>query len=232
MTHPLPAHDRLGEALAAGAPDAPPQMMASVMATLRAERLRGVAPLPPPWRRLGRRWRRLILALALLLPMGGAVGVAQASAAALPGAPLYSVRVLREHVTLALAATDTVRGSLALGYAQDRLVAMHHIVVGHGDLRVASLLRGDAVAYNRQAALARIPWLGPALSVQVTAAADDCARLWRDPGWQRVAGVATGRRAMDARLDALRRVADGNTPTGVRRGRGAPHDSAVQRGGR
>jgi len=81
MTHPLPPHDRLGAAFAAGAPDAPPQMTASVMATLRAARLRDAAPLPPPspWRRLRRPWRpwrRLILALALLLPTGGAVGVA------------------------------------------------------------------------------------------------------------------------------------------------------------
>ena len=228
MTHALPPHDRLGEAFASGAPDAPPQMMASVMATLRAERLRGAAPLPSPWRRLRRPWRRLILALTLLLPTGGAVGVAQASAAALPGTTLYNVRVLRENVALALAPTDTARGSLALGYAQDRLVAMHRIVAGYGDLRVASALMGDAVAYNRQAATDRIPWLRPALAVQVTAAADDCARLWRDPTWQRVAGVDIGRRAMDARLDALRRVANGHVSTGAR---SAAHTPITKRSG-
>jgi len=148
--------------------------------------------------------------------VGGGRRGAQAAAAALPGTTLYRVRLLREQVSLALAPTPLTRGSLALGYAQDRLVAMHRIVVSHGDLGVASLLMGDAVAYNRQAATDRIPWLRPALAVQVTAAADDCARLWRDPTWQRVAGVDIGRRAMDARLDALRRVADGHASTGAR----------------
>lgn len=225
MTRPLPPHDRLGELFAAGAPDAPPQMAASVMAALRAERMRGAAPRTPPWRRLPRPWRRLALALALLLPVGGAAGAAQTSAAALPGNALYGVRLLRENVSLALAPTATARGSLALGYAQDRLAAMHRIVVGHGDLGVAGTLMGDAVAYNRQAATAGIPWMRPALAVQVTAAADDCARLWRDPTWQRVAGVAAGRRVLDARLVTLRRVADGGMPP-----RAAPHNPAPRRG--
>ncbi len=219
MTRPLPPHDRLGEAFAAGAPDAPPQMMASVMATLRAERLRDAAArlparrrLPPLWRRLPPLWRRLVLALALLLPLGGAVGAAQASASALPGTPLYSVRLLRENVALALAPTDTARSNLALGYAQDRLAAMHHIVVGYGDLRVASLLLGDAATYNRQAAMAAVPWLRPAFDSQITVAASDCARLWRDPAWQRMAGVATNRRAMDAGLATLRYVTHEGKP--------------------
>ncbi len=212
MTRPLPPHDRLGEAFAAGAPDAPPQMMASVMATLRAERLRGVAARLPARRRLSPLWRRLVLALALLLPLGGAVGAAQASASALPGTPLYNVRLLRENVALALAPTDTARSSLALGYSQDRLSAMHRIVVGYGDLRVASLLLGDAVTYNRQAAMAAVPWLRPAFDGQITVAASDCARLWRDPAWQRMAGVATNRRAMDAGLATLRYVTHERKP--------------------
>ncbi len=212
MTRPLPPHDRLGEAFAAGAPDAPPQMMVSVMATLRAERLRGAASRPPAWRRLPPLWRRLVLALALLLPLGGAVGVARASASALPGTPLYNVRLLRENVALALAPTDTARSSLALGYSQDRLAAMHRIVVGYGDLRVASLLLGDAVSYNRQAEIVTIPWLRRAFDSQVTGAASDCTRLWRDPAWQRVAGVATNRRAMDAGLATLRYVTHEGKP--------------------
>lgn len=214
MTQPLPPYDRLGRAFAAGAPDAPPQMAASVMATLRAERMRGPARRESALRRLPRLWRRLILALALLLPCGGMVGAAQASAAALPGNALYGVRLLRENAVLALAPTDTARGGLALGYAQDRLAATHRIVVDHGDLRIASALMGDALAYNRQAALARIPWVRRALAIQVTAAADDCARLWRDPAWQRVAGVTSGRQAMDARLTALRDVANASGPLG------------------
>lgn len=216
MTRPLPPHDQLGEAFAAGAPDAPPQMAASVMAALRAERMRAAAPRTPLWRRVPRPWRRLALAIALLLPVGGTAGAARASAAALPGNALYGVRLLREDVSLALAPTDTARGSLALGYAQDRLAAMHRIVVGHGDLGVAGALLGDAVAYNRRAVTAHVPWIRGALGVQVAMAADDCARLWRDPAWQRVAGVTTGRRAMDARLAALRRVAGGAMPEGVR----------------
>jgi len=216
MTRPLPPHDRLGEAFAASAPDAPPQMAASVMAALRAERMRAATPRTPLWRRFPRPWRRLALALALLLPVGGTAGAARASAAALPGNALYGMRLLREDVSLALAPTDTARSSLALGYAQDRLAAMHTIVVGHGDLGVAGALLSDAVAYNRRAVTAHVPWIHGALNVQVAAAADDCARLWRDPAWQRVAGVASGRRAMDARLEALRRVAGDNTPQGVR----------------
>lgn len=132
MTRPLPPYDPLGEAFAAGAPNAPPQMVASVMAALRAERMRAAAPPPPPWRRLSRPWRRCILALALLLPAGETAGAARASATTLPGTAVYEVRELRENVSLALAPTDTARGSLALGYAQDRLAAMHRIVAGMG----------------------------------------------------------------------------------------------------
>ena len=207
MTRPLPPHDRLGEALAAGAPDAPPQMVASVMAALRAERMRAAAPPQPRWRRLSRPWRRCVLAVALLLPAGGAAGAARASATALPGSALYGVRELRENVSLAFAPTDTARGSMALGYAQDRLAAVHRIVSGYGDLRIATALLDDAVAYNRQATGTHVPWLHPALDVQVAATARDCFRLWQDPAWQGVAGLAANRRAMDAHLAALKQVA-------------------------
>ena len=207
MTRPLPPHDRLGEAFAAGAPDAPPQMVASVIATLRAERMRAAAPQPPRRRRLSRPWRRCVLALALLLPAGGAAGAARASATALPGTALYGVRELRENVSLALAPTDIARGSMALGYAQDRLAAVHRIVSGYGDLGVATALLDDAVAYNRQATDTHVPWLHPALDIQVAATARDCTRLWQDPAWQSVAGLAAHRRAMDAHLAALKQVA-------------------------
>ena len=209
MTRPLPPHDRLGEALAAGAPDAPPQMVASVMAALRAERMRAAAspPSPPRWRRLSRPWRRCVLAVALLLPVGGVAGAAKASATALPGSALYGVRELRESVSMALAPTDTARGSMALGYAQDRLAAVHRIVSGYGDLGIATALLDDAVAYNRQATDTHVPWLHPALDIQVAATARDCFRLWQDPAWQGVAGLAANRRTMDARLAALKQVA-------------------------
>jgi len=211
VTRPLPPHDSLGEALAAAAPDAPPQMVASVMATLRAERMRAAAPILRPRRRLSRPWRRFVLALTLLLLAGGAAGAARASATALPGTVLYGVREIRENVTLALAPTDTARGSLALGYAQDRIVAMHRIVAAYGDLGVAGALLGDAVDYNRQATAAGVPWLSRALDVQVAAAGRDCTRLWRDPAWQRVSGLAAGRHTMDAHLAALKQVAGQGT---------------------
>lgn len=131
----------------------------------------------------------------------------RASATASPGAALYGVRELRENVSLALAPTGTARGSIALGYALDRLAAVHRIVSGYGDLGIATALLDDAVAYNRQATDTHVPWLHPARDIQVAATARDCIRLWQDPAWQSVAGLAAHRRAMDARLAALKQVA-------------------------
>lgn len=207
MTRPLPPHDQFGAAMAAGAPNAPPQMAAAVMAALRAQRLRDQASRPSLWRRWPLLGRQLMLALALLVPVGGTIGVARASAAAWPGDALYGVRLLREQAALALAPTVTARGSLALGYAEDRLAAVHHIVRTYGNLGIALALMGDALRYNRQAARARLPWMRQALAAQVAATARDCNRLTHDPLWQRRAGSTAAERAMDARLDALVRVA-------------------------
>src|SRR5689334_2744534 len=107
MTRPLPPHDQLGAAMAASAPDAPPQMAAAVMTALRAQRIRDQASPPSLWQRWPLLGRQLMLALALLLPVGGAIGAAQASAAAWPGDALYGVRLLREHAALALAPSAT-----------------------------------------------------------------------------------------------------------------------------
>ncbi len=81
----------------------------------RAEAQRGGGG--PSWR--GLRWA-LASAAAVLVVLAGGFGVARASASALPGQPLYTVKRTVEQTRLALAFSDEEKAELHLAYAQRR----------------------------------------------------------------------------------------------------------------
>lgn len=113
------------------------------------ERRAGVGPWWP-----GLRWVLASAAVALVVLAGG-LGVARASANALPGQPLYAVKRAVEQTRLALAFSDETRAELHLAYAQRRARELALLVSAGREDRLKAVEDDLRQALNAAADIAR-----------------------------------------------------------------------------
>lgn len=127
-------------------PEADRAAMRLRLTNLAARHATATRPLPlvaPP-----RRWPfshpRAVAALAsLLLCLALATAAVQASAASLPGEPLYGVKLAREQAAISLAPTGAARANAYADQAADRLAEVGRLA-GHADPAQLSALTDEA----------------------------------------------------------------------------------------
>ena len=176
--------DPLGAALCDAAPPLPRDFTRTVMARISAE-VRPAERVSDRVRRLaGRRWRLAVAALVVSVPLGASVGAVHASAASLPGDPLYSVRAARESLALALTPNQTTHDALALGFAQERVADLQRALSRHASVAVTRKVLQALLTYDGLVpASHHLPWLSDALLSQYQAVQRAHRQVMATPAW-------------------------------------------------
>jgi hypothetical protein len=131
-----------------------------------------------------RRWRLAVAALVVSVPLGASVGAVHASAASLPGDPLYSVRAARESLALVLTPNQTAHDALALGFAQERVADLQRALSRHASVAVTRRVLQALLTYDRLVpASHHLPWLSDALLSQYQAVQRAHQQVLATPAW-------------------------------------------------